>query len=135
MYHWTVKKDWHAHNSPVCGLLLDPSSVWIFKSSSNYLTMIGTDNFTRGWNARRRLAGWTQSRDVEYCNFREIRAAVLTELRFLVIYIVPLSITELSLRPGSKMYILHLESPPEILVFGFQEFVNLENKRVNALGL
>jgi hypothetical protein len=57
MYHWTVKKDWHAHNSPVCGLLLDPSSVWIFKSSSNYLTMIGTDNFTRGWNARRRLAG------------------------------------------------------------------------------
>jgi hypothetical protein len=28
MSPWTVRKDWHAHDSPVRGLLLDPSSVW-----------------------------------------------------------------------------------------------------------
>lgn len=45
---WTVKKDWQAHKSPVCGLLLDPSSVWTLNRLQ--VTSLGTDNFIRLWD-------------------------------------------------------------------------------------
>jgi hypothetical protein len=66
-----------------------------------------------------------QSRDVEYCSFREIRAAVLT-------WNAGASVPRDSQNNTFIQDVLHLENPPEILVFGFQELVDLENKRVNA---
>jgi WD40 repeat protein len=45
---WTVKKDWKAHDSPVCGLVLDPSALWTI----SYLQVVslGTDNQIRLWD-------------------------------------------------------------------------------------
>lgn len=45
---WTVKKDWRAHESPVCSLLLDTSSVWTMNRLQ--VTSLGTDNCIRLWD-------------------------------------------------------------------------------------
>ena len=45
---WLVKKDWRAHNSPVCGFLLDTSSVWTMNRLQ--VTSLGTDNSIRLWD-------------------------------------------------------------------------------------
>lgn len=45
---WTVKKDWHAHESPVCGLVLDPSSLWTMNRLQ--VVSLGTDNYLRLWD-------------------------------------------------------------------------------------
>jgi WD40 repeat protein len=45
---WTVKKDWRAHDSPVCGFVLDTSSVWTINRLQ--VTSLGTDNCIRLWD-------------------------------------------------------------------------------------
>lgn len=66
-----------------------------------------------------------QSRDIEYCQFREISAAVVTWNAGATV-------------PGNLRNSPFLrdairpESPPDILVFGFQELVDLENKKITA---
>lgn len=45
---WTVKKDWRAHDSPVCGFVLDTSSVWTMNRLQ--VTSLGTDNCIRLWD-------------------------------------------------------------------------------------
>lgn len=66
-----------------------------------------------------------QSKDVEYCTFREIRAVVMTW-------------NAGASTPGSVRTTRFIEdavnpeNPPEILVFGFQELVDLENKKITA---
>lgn len=45
---WTVLKDWRAHSSPVCGFLLDTSSVWTLNRLQ--VTSLGTDNCIRSWD-------------------------------------------------------------------------------------
>ena len=66
-----------------------------------------------------------QSRDVDYCTFREITAAVLTWNAGAT---APKHLQ-------SNTFIreaIHPESPPDILVFGFQELVDLEDKKITA---
>lgn len=66
-----------------------------------------------------------QSKDVEFCTFREIRAVIVTW-------------NAGASTPGSvrnSKFIedaIHPDNPPEILVFGFQELVDLENKKITA---
>jgi hypothetical protein len=66
-----------------------------------------------------------QARDVEFCNFREIKAVVMTW-------------NAGAATPGSVRtsdFIRNAvtpEDPPEIVVFGFQELVDLENKKITA---
>lgn len=66
-----------------------------------------------------------QSRDVEYCTFREIRAVIMTWNAG--------ASTPGSVR-GTKFIedAIGPENPPEIVVFGFQELVDLENKKITA---
>jgi hypothetical protein len=45
---WTVKKDWHAHTSPVSGLIQDPSSLWTLNRLQ--VISLGTDNYLRLWD-------------------------------------------------------------------------------------
>lgn len=66
-----------------------------------------------------------QSKDVEYCNFREIQASVVT---WNAGASVPRDLQNSTFIQDA----IHPESPPEILVFGFQELVDLENKKITA---
>ena len=66
-----------------------------------------------------------QTRDVEFCKFREIRAAIVTWNAG--------ASTPGSVRTSEFIRdAVHPEDPPEIVVFGFQELVDLENKKITA---
>lgn len=122
---WKVKKDWRAHNGPATEVLLDPSSVWTLQQLQ--VVTVGHDNFVRLWDAALEddwIETEMQERDVEYCTFREIRAAVVT-------WNVGAS-TPYDLRSDFIAEAIHSDDPPEILAFGFQEVVDLEDRTVTA---
>ncbi|KAJ5621059.1 hypothetical protein N7510_005043 [Penicillium lagena] len=126
---WTVKKDWRAHDSPVCGFVLDTSSVWTMNRLQ--VTSLGTDNCIRLWDGMLEddwLDARMQSKDVDFCTFREIRAAIVTWNAG--------ASTPGSVRTSDFIRdAVHPEDPPEIIVFGFQELVDLENKKITAKSL
>lgn len=126
---WIVKKDWHAHESPVCGLVLDPSSLWVMNRLQ--VISLGTDNFLRLWDGMLEddwLETRMQSRDAEYCHFREIRSTIVT---WNAGASVPRDLSHSTFIQEA----IHPEQPPEILVFGFQELVDLEDKKLTAKSL
>ena len=45
---WLVKKDWHAHDNPIAGILADRSSVW--KLGRLQVASIGLDNSIKIWD-------------------------------------------------------------------------------------
>ncbi|PKY08686.1 DNase I-like protein [Aspergillus campestris IBT 28561] len=126
---WTVKKDWIAHDSPVSQFLLDCSSVWTMNRLQ--VTSLGLDNCIRSWDGMLEddwLDSRMQNRDFEYCKFREINAVIMTW-------------NAGASTPGSVRTTTFIQdairpdNPPEILVFGFQELVDLENKKITAKSL
>jgi WD40 repeat protein len=122
---WKVKKDWRAHDGPTASMLLDPSSVWTLNRLQ--VASLGHDNCIRLWDGMLEedwLEAEMQSNDVKYCTFREIRAAVVT---WNVGACNPLDI-----RSDFISDAIHVEDPPELLIFGFQEIVDLEDRAVTA---
>ncbi|KAL8999057.1 MAG: hypothetical protein Q9169_002055 [Polycauliona sp. 2 TL-2023] len=108
---WKVVKEFHAHEGPVISLL---------------------DNTIRLWDGLLE-DGWLESElrdnDVAWCKFQEIEALVMTWNAG--------ASTPAALRYGeSDPNILRLVLPPgkapDLLVFGFQELVDLEDKRLTA---
>jgi hypothetical protein len=66
-----------------------------------------------------------QTRDVEFCKFREIRTVTVTWNAG--------ASTPGSVRTSDFIRdAVHPEDPPDIIVFGFQELVDLENKKITA---
>ncbi|EEP79142.1 conserved hypothetical protein [Uncinocarpus reesii 1704] len=126
---WTVKKDWEAHHHGVCGLLLDPSSIWTVNRLQ--VVSLGVDSYIRVWDGMLEddwLESKMQNRDVDYCEFREITAAVLTWNAGAA---VPGNLSNSNFIGEA----INPENPPDILVFGFQELVDLENKKITAKSL
>ena len=70
-----------------------------------------------------------QDHETDYCTFREIKAVVMTW-------------NAGASTPGSLRYdekdinffreVLHVEASPDLLVFGFQELVDLDDKKLTA---
>lgn len=123
---WKVKKDWRAHEGPAAGMILDPSSVWTLNRLQ--VTTLGqNDNHVRLWDGMLEddwLETMMQESDTEYCSFREVRAAVVT---WNVGAIIPDQV-----RSDFIADAIHGDDAPEILVFGFQEVVDLEDRAVTA---
>ena len=138
---WKVKKDWKAHDGPTASMILDPSSIWTLGRLQ--VASLGYDNAIRLWDGMLeedwmgkclmtrgrpgiddKIEGWMQNNDIEYCRFREIKASIVT---WNVGATHPFDI-----RSDFICDVIHVEDPPEILVFGFQELVDLEDKSVTA---
>lgn len=122
---WRVKKDWRAHDGPTVSLLLDTSSIWTLRRLQ--VASLGHDNCIRFWDGMLEddwLEAAMQDSDIKYCTFREIRAAVVT---WNVGACNPSDI-----RSDFISDAIHVEDPPELLVFGFQEIVDLEDRAVTA---
>lgn len=127
---WSVKKDWQAHDKLICGIIADPSAMW--KMGRLNVITLGLDNLLRVWDGMLE-SDWVESRmqgrEPEYCTFRELTAAVLTWNAGAV-------------KPNHLQYSLddsgffqdymRAREPPDIFVFGFQELVDLEDKKVTA---
>ncbi|GAB7342794.1 hypothetical protein MBLNU457_g0929t2 [Dothideomycetes sp. NU457] len=130
---WLVKKDWKAHNNTIASLVVDQSSVW--KSGRLQVITLGTDNKIAIWDGMLQqdwLEARMQERDEDYCTFQEITAAVVT-------WNAGASKPNY-LRNDSRDNVflrdfLTSQRPPDILVFGFQELVDLEDKKQTAKSL
>ncbi len=70
-----------------------------------------------------------QHHDADYCGFREIEAVVLT---WNAGASKPTNLRYDEKDINSFREVLHVETPPEILVFGFQELVDLDDKKLTA---
>ena len=127
---WRVKKDWQAHEKQICGISAERSAIW--KMDRFQVVTLGTDNVLKIWDGMLE-EDWLESRmeekDGEYCSFREITAAVLTwnagasKPDYLQNSI-----------EDSNFFREYFTSPklPDIFVFGMQELVDLEDKKVTA---
>ncbi|KAL6722134.1 hypothetical protein ACLMJK_001241 [Lecanora helva] len=127
---WVSKKIWLGHGNPVLNILVDRSSLW--KDGSLRVLSLGADNALRFWDGTLQT-DWLESdmrdRDVEYCTFRELTALVVTWNAG--------AATPTHLRHNERDFeffsnILRADTSPDLLVFGFQELVDLEDKRLTA---
>ena len=145
---WMMMKAWPAHdNSPVVALVADRSSLW--KEGDLRLLSLGCDNTIRSWDGALKddwlgeflnhsgpesETKYLQERDmhnhdIDYCTFRELSAFVMTWNAG--------AATPGQLRHDQSDFsfladLLSAKEMPDLLVFGFQELVDLEDKRLTA---
>ncbi|KAI9760659.1 MAG: hypothetical protein M4579_001523 [Chaenotheca gracillima] len=130
---WTVKKDWQAHESPVLQIVVDRTSIW--KLDRLQVASMGVDNYVRIWDGMLEedwLETEIQRHDVEYCQFREISALVTT---WNAGASIPSSMRNDEMSDSFFRELFGGAEPPDIMVFGFQELVDLEDKKVTAKSL
>lgn len=127
---WRVMKDWNAHDNPVSSIITAHQSVW--KMDRLQVVTLGLDNMLKIWDGMLEedwLEARMQEQDDEFCKFEEMTATVLTwnagaskpsHLR--------------NDQKDSNFFREYLTSqpPPDIMIFGFQELVDLEDKKVTA---
>ncbi|BGP13758.1 hypothetical protein JCM10213_006411 [Rhodosporidiobolus nylandii] len=126
---WTVKKAWKAHKEPVVSLSVDPACLWkdetLQVASASHSEICLWDGFLReDW-----LDSELHLRQPDYCTFRTIRS-------------LSISWNIDSNRPsdlhGTTENLEFLQEAirsvdsPDIISFGFQEAIDLENKKLQA---
>lgn len=127
---WRVMKDWHAHSNPVTSIIADRQSLW--KMDRLQVISLGLDNTLRIWDGLLEedwLEARMQDHDDEFCTFEEMTAAVLTWNAGAA---KPTSLKNDQRDSNFFRDYLSSHTPPDIFVFGFQELVDLEDKKVTA---
>ena len=145
---WITKKDWLAHDHPIADIVSDNSSVWT--SGVLRVASIGQDNAIRLWDglleddwlgihsrsslivntlANKFAENDLRQHDTDYCSFREIKAVVVT---WNVGAAGPANVRYEEKESNFFQEILQTHEPPDILIFGFQELIDLEDKRLTA---
>jgi WD40 repeat protein len=127
---WAVKKDWQAHDNPIVRIL--PDSASCYKINRYQVVSLGADNMVRAWDGHLQedwLEAEMKARDVEYCDFQRLKTLVMTWNAG--------ASTPNSLRYSESdstfiQNLLRSSGSPDILVFGFQELVDLEDKTATA---
>ncbi|KAF2467784.1 DNase I-like protein [Lindgomyces ingoldianus] len=127
---WKVMKDWRAHESAIAGINVDRTSIW--KLDRLQVASLGMDNTLRIWDGMLRddwLESQMQEHDADYCDFREISAVVMT---WNAGASKPTSLQKDEQNRNFFRDLLQPQDPADVLVFGFQELVDLEDKKVTA---
>ncbi|KAF2497216.1 DNase I-like protein [Lophium mytilinum] len=127
---WKVKKDWHAHSNPIAGIAVDRTSIW--KLDRLQVASLGTDNMLRLWDGMLKddwLESQMQEHDSDFCEFREVTATVMT---WNAGASKPTALRQDERDGNFFRDLLKPQNPSDILVFGFQELVDLEDKKVTA---
>lgn len=129
---WTLKKEWQAHDQSVLSMKLDPSGA--YRMDRLQVASLGPDNKVKIWDGMLQdtwLEDDVKSKDIDYCDFEELTAMVFTwnagastphSLRY-------------SKGDGDATFfpnLLQSSGSPDILIFGFQELVDLEDKTATA---
>ncbi|RMZ23996.1 hypothetical protein D0859_11960 [Hortaea werneckii] len=127
---WTVKKDWQAHERHVSNIVADSSALW--KLDRLHVITLGTDNTLRIWDGLLEedwLDSLMQQHESDYCSFRELTCQVMTwnagatKPRYL----------DHSVQDSNFFHdYINTRDAPDIFVFGFQELVDLEDKKTTA---
>lgn len=127
---WTIKKEWPAHENPIVQMKLDPASP--YRLDRLQVISLGADNKVKAWDGLLqddKIEEALRSKEERYCDFDEIKALVLTWNAG--------ASTPHSLRysgDDARFFpeLLQSSGSPDILVFGFQELVDLEDKTATA---
>ncbi|KAF4974983.1 hypothetical protein FZEAL_8167 [Fusarium zealandicum] len=127
---WVVLKEWQGHENPIVKMIADPSSSYFLDRQQ--IISLGADNKIKAWDGLLEddfLEDSMKSKDTQYCDFEEIKALFLTWNAG--------ASTPSTLRysDGDATFFQDLvqsSGSPEILVFGFQELVDLEDKKLTA---
>lgn len=127
---WSIKKEWHAHDNPVIKLVADASSA--YQIDRVQVISLGADNMVRVWDGLMQddwLEDKMRAEDARFCRFEELRALVLT---WNAGASTPHSLRYSDSDAGFIQNLLQNSDRPDILVFGFQELVDLEDKTATA---
>lgn len=127
---WAVKKEWHAHDNPVIKLIADASSA--YQIDQMQVISLGADNMIRVWDGLLQedwLEDQMKAKDATYCQFEELRAMVFT---WNAGASTPHSLRYSDGDADFFQNLLQNSDRPDILVFGFQELVDLEDKTATA---
>ncbi|KAK3359738.1 Endonuclease/exonuclease/phosphatase [Lasiosphaeria hispida] len=127
---WAVKKDWQAHDNPVVKLIADRSSV--YKLDRCQVVSLGADNMLRSWDGLLQedwLSCEMKNKDVSYCSMEKLKALILT---WNAGASTPNSLRYSDSDASFFQNLLQGSDSPDILVFGFQELVDLEDKTATA---
>ncbi|KAF8442650.1 Endonuclease/exonuclease/phosphatase [Terfezia claveryi] len=130
---WRAIKDWQAHDTPVAEVIGDRTSIW--KVDRLQVISVGTDNIIKVWDGMLE-EDWLEAKmvkhDAEFCHFREIKALVCTWNAGAS------KPQDLLTRTDDASFLENVLSSidsPEIIIFGFQELVDLEDKKLTAKSL
>ncbi|EWC44995.1 hypothetical protein DRE_06275 [Drechslerella stenobrocha 248] len=128
---WKVIKDWKAHERPVTELVVDRSSIW--KINRLQVASLSSEMVIKVWDGMMEddwLEEEMQKRDIEFCDFRQLKTLICT---WNAGASKPIDLRN---HRGDDQYIASVlsscEGDPDIIVFGFQELVDLENKKLTA---
>ncbi|KAI1313150.1 Endonuclease/exonuclease/phosphatase [Xylaria venustula] len=128
---WVVKKDWQAHNdSPALRLIADPASY--YRLGRQQVLSLGADNMVRAWDGLLQddfLENEMKSMDVQYSTFEDIKVQAMT---WNAGASTPSSLRYTESDATFIQNLLQSSDCPDILVFGFQELVDLEDKTATA---
>ena len=127
---WVMKKEWKAHDGPITGIVMDKSYAW--KKDQLLVVSLGTDSKLKAWDGLLKddfLENDLQSRDAEYCSFQDIKTLVFT---WNCGASTPSSLRNQEADSTFMRNLLISSGSPDILVFGFQELVDLEDKKATA---
>ncbi|KAI0115514.1 Endonuclease/exonuclease/phosphatase [Nemania sp. FL0031] len=128
---WIVKKDWQAHNdNPALKLIADPAS--FYRLGRQQVLSLGADNMVRAWDGLLQddfLENEMKSMDSQYSVFEDIKVQALT---WNAGASTPSSLRYSDDDAAFIQNLLQSSDCPDILVFGFQELVDLEDKTATA---
>ncbi|KAI0021879.1 Endonuclease/exonuclease/phosphatase [Xylariomycetidae sp. FL0641] len=127
---WTVKKDWQAHDNPALKILADPSS--FYRIGRQQVISLGADNMVRAWDGLLQddyLEDELKSLEPQFCQFQDIKLLALT---WNAGASTPSSLRHSESDATFIQNLLQSSGSPDILVFGFQELVDLEDKTATA---
>ncbi|KAI0908985.1 Endonuclease/exonuclease/phosphatase [Ustulina deusta] len=128
---WAVKKDWQAHNdSPALRLIADPASY--YRLGRQQVLSLGADNMVRVWDGLLQddfLENQMKSMDAQYSTFEDIKVQAMT---WNAGASTPNSLRYTESDAAFIQNLLQSSDCPDILVFGFQELVDLEDKTATA---
>ncbi|QSZ34483.1 hypothetical protein DSL72_006077 [Monilinia vaccinii-corymbosi] len=127
---WIVKKDWRAHNDPLIGLYVDRSSFWML--DREHVISLGQDCMVRPWDGMLQddwMEQQMQSQEADFCKLTPIKTLVMT---WNAGASTPFNLQQSAQDSKFIPQLLQDSDRPDILVFGFQELVDLEDKKTTA---
>lgn len=127
---WTVKKEWLAHDNPIVKMVADPSSAYFLDRLQ--VISLGADNKLKAWDGLMQddwLEDSMKSKDTQYCDFDDLKALFMT---WNAGASTPSSLRYSGADSTFFQDLVQSADSPDILVFGFQELVDLEDKKLTA---
>ncbi|KAL2760502.1 hypothetical protein ACRALDRAFT_1059709 [Sodiomyces alcalophilus JCM 7366] len=127
---WLIKKEWQAHENPVVKIATDPSSV--YRLNRLQVVSLGADNMLRLWDGLLQddwYEAHMKAHEPSFCHFEDLNVMAMTwnagastphSLRY--------SDEDSAFIPNLLQY----SGSPDIIVFSFQELVDLEDKTATA---